>query len=165
MKKLDSRFLRDVQAAGWLIEAVDQGKAVAKCPRFGCGLRVNLAPGRSIPATCTPGRDLAEVAVPTFEVAKTFLRDRRNSLGLNIAEMEECIGLTKDHLAKIEPDVPTRIPNIITFLEWAQGLGYEVVLRPSGLPPKTLTTIAQTRDKSVSRISRMKTARSLQGRD
>lgn len=143
---MDPRFLRDVQTAGWNISEVDDHNVLAKCPRFGCELKVLLNPAKPIPATRKTDADLAEIAVPSFNAALEFLMDRRNELGLNQAELEECIGLTKDHLAKVESEV--RIPNIMTFIEWAQGLGYGVYLRPIGLPPLTLSTIAQTRDKA-----------------
>lgn len=153
-KEVDRRFLTEVQAAGWSIEAVETGRVIARCPRYRCNVRQYIAPGQTIVPTCKQGKDLSEVPVNTYGEARAFLRDRRDALGMNIAELEECIGLTKDHLAKIEPDNAARIPNIETFMDWAQGLGYEVVLRNVGLPAKTLATIAQTRELSVVRKRR-----------
>jgi len=157
--KADKGFLQAVQQAGWCIDEVHAHGLVAKCPRHGCGLRVDLSPGKFIPETCSAVPGMYEVVVPEFKDARTFLRDRRDSLRLNIAELEECIGLTKDHLAKIEPDDPFRLPNVVTFIEWAQALGYEVVLRYAGLPPKTISYITQTRDKSSVRAQRQASRR------
>jgi hypothetical protein len=48
------------------------------------------------------------------------------------------------------------VPNAQTFIEWAQSLGFEVVLRPIGLPLLSLRTITDTRDKLESRQARFK---------
>lgn len=142
---MDAKFLRDVQAAQWLIKAVDEDHVVASCPRAGCALTVKLREGAAIPQTCRTGPDLAERVVGSFEEIRLFLRSRREDLGLAIRDVEEVAGTATDHLAKWEKDGPSKIPNTETFLEWAQSLGYEVVLRPSALPPVALRAIVETR--------------------
>lgn len=149
---VDVKFLRDVQSAGWVIRAVDQGGVLAGCPRSGCALKVKLRQGARIPDTCRPGPDLAEVTVGVFDDARVFLRQRRNDLALNIKEVEEVAGITVDYLAKFEKDNPSKIPNAQTFIEWAQSLGYAVVLRPDRLPVYALRTITDTRAVAASRI-------------
>ena len=164
----DQAFLRDVQAAGWIIKAVDEGQVIARCPRDGCPMLAALKPGGTIPNVCRSAPSLMTVPVDTYAAGRQFLRARREELGLSIAELEECIGLTKDHLAKMEPDDPQRIPNIMTFIEWAQGLGFRVQLQHDGLPPVTLRTVAQTRDRTRHRFrlaQRLKIARSAQASD
>ena len=142
---MDQKFLRDVQAAGWQIRAVDQDKVVAGCPRSGCTLNVNLRNGAKIPETCREGPDLAEVRVRTYDDARLFLRDRRESLSLTIREVEEVAGAAVDHLAKAEKDNPSKFPNAQLLIEWAASLGYDLVLRPAMLPGMALRYISDTR--------------------
>lgn len=140
-------FLREIQRAGWLIDYVVDGLAVGQCPRAGCGLRVNLRPGAHIPQACPASETLADVEVSDYAQLLAFLSERRESLALNMAEAEEIIGLADGHLNKIES--LARQPYPSTIFDWAAGLGYQVVLRPIGLPPKALAVIARTRAKAA----------------
>jgi len=115
-----------------------------------------LRPGKSIPETCAIGPDLAEVTVEHFETARVFLRDRREQLCLTIKELEEAAGITVDFMAKFEKDDPSKIPNTQTFIEWAQSLGYDVVLRPGKLPPNVLRLMADTRERVLARRNAFK---------
>ena len=151
---IDQKFLRDVQAAGWQIRAVDQDKVVAGCPRSGCTLNVNLRNGVKIPETCHEGPDLAEVRVRTYDDARLFLRDRRETLCLTISEIEEVAGCAVDHLAKAEKDNPSKFPNAQLLIEWAAALGYDLVLRPSTLPGMALRYISDTRPEVGARTRR-----------
>lgn len=142
---IDPEFLRDVQRKGWLIRSVTETTVIGGCPRAGCNLSVNLRPDKSVPETCRRGPDMAEVSLSSFDEARVALRDRRDELGLTIREVEEISGATTDHLAKAEKDGPSRNLNTQSFIEWANALGYEVVLRPMDLPTKALRYISFTR--------------------
>lgn len=138
-------FLKEVQAAGWRIERVNPDDVVAGCPQPGCGLKVKLTPKSPIREACPAPTVAPEVVVRTFEDARKVLRPRRDALFLTIKEVEEVAGMAVDYLAKFEKDNPSKYPNVQTFIEWAQTLGYEVVLRPAELPPLALRVIADTR--------------------
>lgn len=142
---MDQNFIAEVEKAGWLIKAVDMGDVLAGCPRAGCALTVRLKQGAAIPQTCRRGPDLASVAVNSWSDAATFLRKRRDDLGLSIKDVEEVAGAATDHFAKAEKDNPTRIPNAEIFIEWAGALGYSVVLVPGQLTPYARRVIAETR--------------------
>jgi len=150
---IDQDFLRLIQRRGWQIVSADEEHVWAGCPREGCKLTVRLRPDGLVPDACGRGADLTEHVVTSFDVGRLFLRDRRVSLGLSIREVEEIGGIAEDFLAKFEKDNPSKTPNAQTFLEWAKALGYEVVLRPSFLPPLALRIIAETRAKLRSRIT------------
>ena len=145
--KITPEFLREIQRAGWLIDYVVDGMAVGQCPRAGCGLRVNLKPGLKIPQACPATATLADVPMEDYAQMLAFLSERRESLALNMAEAESCIGLAEGHLNKLES--LARQPWPQTMFDWAAGLGYQIVLRPTGLPPKTLAVIAQTRARAA----------------
>lgn len=145
--KITPEFLREVQRAGWIIDYVVDGLAVGQCPRAGCGMRVNLKPGVKIPQACPGGETIADVPMRDYAQLLTFLSERRESLALNMPEAEACIGLADGHLNKIES--LARQPYPATLFDWAAGLGYQIVLRPVGLPPKTLAVIAQTRARAA----------------
>lgn len=150
---IDPEFLRKVQRSGWIIRAVDETAVFGSCPREGCQVMVKLRPEASIPDACSRGPDLAEQAVESYDQARVFLRGRRETLGLSIKDVELGIGMADDHLAKFEKDDPSRIPTVPIFVEWAKGLGYEVVLRPTSLPPLMLRIIAETREKLRKRLT------------
>ena len=154
MSKIDPDFLRAVQAAGWILAAVDETRAVGACPRHGCGLKVALRPGQDVPATSGRSLALPHCVLEGYEDARVYLRDRRESLALSIKDVEECSGMTVDYLAKCEKDDPSKMPNVRTFLEWAQSLGVDVVLMPSKMPAVTARRIADTRSRSKSRARR-----------
>lgn len=114
-----------------------------------------LRSSAAIPVACNSGPDFTEVVVRDYEDLRVFLRDRRNALVLNIPEVEEMAGMTKDMLAKCEKDNPSKIPNIQTLIEWANSLGYDLVLRHSTLPPKSVRYIVDSRDKVKARTTRL----------
>jgi transcriptional regulator with XRE-family HTH domain len=156
---MDAEFLRAVQRAQWLIKAADEDYVIVRCPRAGCTLTVRLSPGNPIPQTCRVGPDLLEKVVQSFEDARLFLRERREDLALSIRDVEEVAGVATDHMAKWEKDQPTKIPNTETFLEWSGALGFEVVLRPTGLPPVALRAIIETRPLLKRRVQRNRSSR------
>lgn len=147
LSKIDPAFMRRVQQAGWIIIGADEFTVWGSCPRDGCSLKVKLKPDATLPQTCGRGPDLAEIVVNTFDDARIPLRDRRDDLGLIIKDVEEAAGMAVDYLSKFEKDNPSKIPNAQTFFEWAQALGYQVVLRPAPLPPYTMRLISDSRDK------------------
>lgn len=160
--RVDIEFLKAVQRAGWHIVTADETRCVATCPEAGCGARVMLRPGQRIPQRAIkPPNDHKFTG---FDDARRFLRDRRESLCLTIRELEETAGMSVDFLAKFERDDwdktgTIRQPNVSTFAEWAQALGYELVLRPTSLPPIVLRAVADTRKRTHARISRHRTER------
>ena len=160
---MDPKFLREVQAANWIIMAADGEKLMARCPRAGCTMSVNLKPGGVIPQTCRAGADLTERVVGSFEEARLALRERRENLALTIADVEQAAGLADYHIAKSEKDDPSKIPNIETFLNWAGALGFEVVLKPAPLPLLTLRLLAETRHRVGRRVQRNEISRSRRG--
>lgn len=145
MGKLTPEFMRQIQQAGWVIVAADEEVVIGACPRAGCGLKVRLQEGREIPPTENPKPAVAEVVVRQFDDARLAFRERREQLGLSIKDVEEMAGLAVDYLAKFEKDDVVKIPNAMTFIEWAQALGYTLVFRSTGLPLYSLRVIAQTR--------------------
>ena len=148
---VDAKLLAAVQDAGWLITRADEECVVGSCRRAGCGLKATFRPGRSVASTHRPGPSQHEQVVEGFEDSRKFLGARRRDLNLTIAEVEEIAGMAQDYLAKFEKENPSKIPNAITFIEWAQALGYEVVLRPSDLSRMALRVIAETRLRSAAR--------------
>lgn len=153
---LDQFFLRQLQRSGWIILAAEQDRVLCGCPRDGCEVSMCLAPDSHIPQTSGRGPDYADVAVSSFEDARLFLRQRRESLAYTIREVEEIAGIAVDFLAKFEKDDPSKIPNAMTFIEWSQALGYDVVLRPGKLTPNALRVLADTRDKLEQRRSKFR---------
>ncbi len=142
---IDPDFLAAVQKAGWRIVAVEEGAAYCTCRRNGCGLTVRLEQGGSFPSTSRPNPDIAEQVVTSFDDARMFLRDKREKLGLSIADVEEGAGIAGSFLAKFEKDDPAKIPNTQTFIEWAVSLGFQIVLRPGDIPKNMLRIISSTR--------------------
>lgn len=138
--------LKRVQRAGWLIVASDEDKTIAKCPANGCGLCVSIPHGAKV-QSCDPGlvRAPSDIPVGNFEDLRQVLRDRRRELLLTIPETESVSGLSVDHIAKAEKENPVRLPNVDTVIYWAGALGFELVLRPTGLPPAALRIISETR--------------------
>ncbi len=145
---IDAKFLRTVQEAGWHIESASEKAVTGRCPAQGCQQCATLKPGDDIPAVDPDGhRDRRDIPVETFDDLRGHLRQRREQLGLTIKETEEIGGIAQDHLAKFEKDDSRRLPNAQTAIEWAQALGYQVVLRPGPMTALGLRTIADTRPK------------------
>ncbi len=154
---MDTKFLREVQKAGWFIEKVTDSFVIGKCPSQGCHMRAKLCHKMPVPAVDPLDRRAQkDITLTGYDPARRILRDRREKLALSIREMEEISGIVDDHLAKMEKDSYTKIPNAQTFIEWAQALGFEVVLRPAGLTLLSLRTIIDTREKLPSREARFK---------
>lgn len=153
---LDQFFLRQLQRFGWIILAAEENRVLCGCPREGCEVKLCLTPKSHIPQTSGKGPDYAEIIITGFEDARPFLREHRENLGVTIRELEEAAGIAVDFLAKFEKDDPSKIPNVQTFIEWAQTLGYEVVLRPGKLPPIMLRIISETRDKLQQRRTKFR---------
>jgi len=142
---MDQAFLREVQSKGWSIQSVTEELVVAPCPNSGCSVRVNLKSGVAIPAACRAGVEARSQVVTVFDDARVFLRSRREELRLTIRDVESISGMADDFLAKFEKEKPSKYPNVQTFVEWAQSLGFKVVLMPAEFPPLALRVIAETR--------------------
>lgn len=156
---LTTGFVKDVQGAGWNVIASDVESVWVGCPRGGCNLRLRIKAGSSIPTVCRAKAPLPEIVVNSYlNDARPALRERRVELGLTIKDVEDVSGIAPDHLAKMEKDNPSKVPNILTFIEQAQALGYDLVLRPSdaGLPPVTIGRIVETRPIQEKRKNHMK---------
>ena len=98
-----------------------------------------------------------------FADIQNFLKSRRDELALSIAEIEEIIGLSKDHLAKMEKQNPSRTPSTDILIEWAQALGFELVFRPTPMTSYAIRTICDTRDKTAARQKRFETEKRRRG--
>lgn len=156
--------LRKVQQHGWDIEAVERDTCVVKCPTQGCKMRARFDLSGNIPQRDVEAFSWDQTA-RSFDDARLILRERRQELGLTIAEIEHISGIAGDHLAKferVEWQRFPRLPNISTFIDWANSIGIDVVLRMGELPPVTLRWIADTRDKNDARQRRFQIER---GRD
>ncbi|MDF3426580.1 helix-turn-helix transcriptional regulator [Sulfitobacter sp. KE29] len=153
---MDTKFVKDVQMAGWSIQAVSEDAVIGKCPSAGCNLHAQLQPGAAIPAV-DPGcrRNPIDAKIKTYDDIRRAFRKRRENLLLTIRELEEVAGLEPDLLAKVERDGTKKIPNVQTLLDWAGALGFELALRPVPMTPLALRTIVETRDKSAARTKRM----------
>lgn len=145
--KVTQEFLREIQRAGWIIEHVDADVAVAQCPMQGCGMRAKLRPGATVPQACPGTGKLADVHVADYAQLLAFLSQRRENLALNMPQADEIIGLADGHIGKLES--MARQPWPATLFDWVAGLGYQIVLRPVGLPPKALAVIAQSRARAA----------------
>lgn len=152
---MEPKFVREVQKAGWHVESVNLDDVVARCPSVGCGLRAKLSQSAKIPEV-DPGcrRSVIDLPVHDFEDIRKALRTRREELALTIREVEEIGGIAVDYLAKFEKDDPSKYPNAMLLIEWAQTLGYELVLRPAEMTPYAIRTICDTRGKVASRQKR-----------
>lgn len=138
--------LKRAQKAGWIIQGVDDEGILCRCPSSGCGLQVRIKYGGPV-QHCDPGltRDPRSIPVGSYDDVRRILRDRREELLLTIPEVEEIAGTTKDHLAKAEKENPSRVPGFDIIAEWAEALGYEIVLRPAQLSSLSMRLIAETR--------------------
>jgi len=141
--KVTPEFLRKVQGAGWIVEAIADDAAVCRCQRQGCGMRAKLKEGGPLPSTCGRSWDGAELIVTGYPELQRFLRDRRCILGLSQQAVEQAAGFTDSHLAKAEKDNPFRRFTLENIDTWARTLGYEIVLRPIPLPPITLRILSE----------------------
>lgn len=150
---MDADFLKRLQAAGWHVESVTDEKVVARCRSPGCQLRMKMTERSPLFQSHAPGYGL-DYEVNEYEQVRELLRQRREQLGLTIADVEEICGLADGHLAKAEKDGPTRIPRFDVLATWAAGLGFSFVLRPIPLTPYANRIICESRDKLAARTQR-----------
>lgn len=153
MTKVTPKFLAQVQDSGWVISSVTGEVVVARCASAGCKMAAKLSPDRNVP-TINRTDERTHIPIEAYDQLRQVLRERRKELCLSIAEVEDITGLTRDHLAKMEKDNPSKIPSAMIIWDWIQALGYEVVLRPKPLPKIALTEIVDTRDKAERRQAR-----------
>ena len=148
-------FLKTIQKRGWHILRARKDEVLVQCPARGCGLVNRIPVGGHVPEVDPQGeRNRLDHPVHSFDDIREVLRARREDLGWSIRETEEVAGLSVDYLAKFEKDDPSKIPNAIVLVEWAQALGYEWVLRPAALPSLGLRMLADTRDRADARRRR-----------
>lgn len=153
---MDIKFVKDVEVAGWSVQAVTDDAVIAKCPSAGCGLHAQLKLGCAIPAVDPGGRrDPIDRKVEKYDDIRLLLREKREKFLLSIREVEEIAGLETDLLAKVERDGTKKIPNVQTLIDWCGSLGFELVLRPVPLTAYAVRTIVETRDKTAARTKRM----------
>lgn len=153
-------FLEKVQAEGWQIVEVFRDGCTARCPSQGCSVRAKLRQSAGVLPGPRSGDEAPDLAVQSFDELRQELRRRRKTLCLTIREVEDIAGITDDYLAKFERDNWRdgsnwgKIPNVQAAIEWANVLGYDVVLRPRPLPAATLEAVAGSRDAVKRRVKR-----------
>ena len=153
-KPVDQTFLNAVERAGWRITFADLESVNAMCPREGCTMSAKLQPGKRIPETCGPITSKHQVQMTGFFQARQVLLETRQMLCLSITETEDAAGLTDDHIAKVEKYEIDRVPNVDTFIYWANALGWKVMLVRGDLPPRTKRILADTRAKVRDRLQK-----------
>ena len=129
-------WLRAVSDSGWVVEGRDGDRLVIRCPAVGCRVQAMIAPG-SVPAPCDPGarRGAWDHPVADYEELKLFLRQRRQDLGFTIEDVDQAAGWPSDrYVSKLEVGASKTV-TMPTLVLWAGALGYELVLRPTPLPP------------------------------
>lgn len=138
--------LKKAQDAGWVLVGATDKYSICRCPSYGCGVKLRIPYGTT-PQRCDPGlsRDPISEPVGSYDELRRKLRHRREEMLLSIPEVEDIAGLTVDHIKKAEKDNPSRIPEFDTLVLWAQALGFELVLRHSGLPNLGIRFIDDTR--------------------
>lgn len=142
---MDPKFLRKVQDAGWHLEQVGEDQVVASCPNKGCGMRTLLKNGARIPEV---SQDRAQYGlyrpVETWDDLRRIFRERRETLGLRLHELEDMVGVATDYLAKAEKEDPSKVPNTQTAFDWGQAMGYYIRLRPKEdwTPSKKIPSVA-----------------------
>lgn len=162
---MDPKFLKKVEEAGWTVEQSGERQVLARCPAQGCGMKAVLTEGKPVPAVDPDmSRQGLDRPVASYDDARRILRERREDLRLRIHELEEATGTCVDYIAKAEKENPTRIPNFQLFLDWANTLGLEVVLRPTQIDNSLpLRMIADTRERVKHRSRRNELDRSKRG--
>lgn len=151
---VDPKFLRSLQDKGWIVESVEADHCVVKCPADGCSMRAKVKAGPSIPERCNTSVE-RERAARLYDDARKVLRRRRQDLLLSTTEVEESAGLASAHIAKSERPDFTRVPTFDTVAMWAAALGYEIVFKPTDLPPMTLRFITDSRNRTADRRRRV----------
>lgn len=146
---MDPKFLKKVQECGWHLEQVSETQVVGRCPAEGCGMKALLKQGEPVPQVDPDQRrNGLDVPVESFDHFRRILRERREDLGLRIWETEYMVGVAIDFFAKVEKENPSKTVNFQTALDWAQALGFEIVLRPTSIDnAQSLSIICETRDK------------------
>lgn len=152
---MDPKFIKTVQDKGWRVDAVTESSVICKCPAAGCSLRAEIQENGHVPAV-DPGqrRDMIDQPIASYDDIRRMLRSRREELRLAMSEVEDIAGFSSDHLAKIEKESIERQPNAQMLIEWANALGFEIVLRPAPLTPFAVRVICDTRSKIESRTRR-----------
>lgn len=155
MPRITKEDILRAQNRGWMVEAVDEDRIVGRCPAHGCGLKAVLKAGSKIPQ-CDPDlrRDPTMLPIGIYDDLRLILKERREGLNLSMGDIEFASGLADGHVNKMESPNPARIPQIDTVLLWLQSLGYELVVRPTELPPATASILEGTRDMSGIRARR-----------
>lgn len=67
------------------------------------------------------------------------LAQRRRDLGLCQLDLDPVLGVAEGYIGKLEAF--HRIPSTLRLLEWLEGLGLAITMRPGPLPPATLHAI------------------------
>jgi len=141
--------IKEAQRKGWVVIGVETGSIFLRCPSYGCGLKCKVLNGEPIPSVDPMlSRNPVDMQVGSFADMQSALRERREELCLSISEVEDAAGLAHGHIGKAEKDNPSREPQIGIILEWAQALGFEVVLRRADLPPLTQRLIEGSRGRA-----------------
>lgn len=131
-----AKWLRQVEAQNWVVQARDGDALVLQCPAVGCQARMRLKMG-AVPPRVDPCASRSAWDVPIYDPVqlRRDLRDRRHQLGFTLEEVDQAAGWPSERYAqKLESMERVREPTVATLITWAAVLGYEMVLRPTPLP-------------------------------
>lgn len=140
-----THFIEAAQERGWVLFSSTPEGLTFRCARMGCEharfvSQERVESGRTLAACQWEHRPGANrYAVPSYSEMVYLLREARWRMGLSQEELGACIGGADGHVNKLE--VGDRRATMPTLLEWAQALGFDVVLMPAPLPKATLRAI------------------------
>ena len=142
------KLIEAVEGAGWVVDTIEDGSCIARCPSQGCATRIVVRdPGK--PPQRRKSSDVVGVAPPNWQEARKFLRERRHKLKVTISDVEDIAGLADGHVLKAEKNQPMRVPQFDTMMNWAAALGVEVWLIPKQLPRQLKARLAEAESKNI----------------
>lgn len=152
---VDTKFLKDIQKAGWSVVSATDTEVIGQCGNVNCQLRAKLTEGSFIPSTCE-GRSHRVFEPQIFDLQSWIevLRDRRQQLCLSIRDVEAVIGHATDSVAKYESQKSDKVPTVEFMFLWSQAVGLDFLARPTNLSNYAVRIISETRGQIPARTKR-----------
>lgn len=142
------RLVRACEEAGWVIDSIQEGSCIVRCPKQGCVMRATVRSVTQVPKRAR-GADDVGFEIRDYNSLRRFLRERRRKLKLTNQEVERMAAMTDGHLLKIEGNHKTRVPQFDILKDWADALGVTLFAIPGPVPPQVLKIIGETEKKGA----------------
>ncbi len=143
------QWVKQAEKNGWRVEQINGSRLQLRCCKSGCEGQHTAdldALGDPPPPCDLPhAKGCSRKTFDAYECIVGEMRTKRRRLGLSQEDVNAAMGAADGYVNKLES--LARVATFPTLQLWAQTLGLSITTSPAPLPPATIRTIENRKDR------------------